>query len=126
MIAMYPAYGVPPPFRARFRSLSIRAIPWAERPAHPGGNDRRHRRRPMDGLLALSNDLAAAVEHAGRAVVGVNGRRRLASTVAGRDPAIDLAVLRVDAGELPVAEIATEPARVDTSYWRSAAARARA
>ncbi len=101
----------------------------------------------MDGLLALSNDLAAAVEHAGRAVVGVNGRRRLGSTgvhwraglivtadhtvevdedvtvtapdgrtltatVAGRDPAIDLAVLRVDAGELPVAEIATEPARV--------------
>ena len=34
----------------------------------------------MDGLLTLSNDLAAAVEHAARAVVGVNGRRRLGST----------------------------------------------
>jgi S1-C subfamily serine protease len=101
----------------------------------------------MDGLLALSNELAAAVEHAGRAVVGVNGRRRLgstgvhwrpglivtadhtvevdedvtvtapdgrtvAATVAGRDPAIDVAVLRVDAGALAVADIATEPARV--------------
>jgi S1-C subfamily serine protease len=101
----------------------------------------------MDGLLAFSNELAAAVEHAGRATVGVNGRRRfgstgvhwrsglivtadhtvevdedvtvtapdgrtLAATVAGRDPAIDLAVLRVDAGDLPLADIATEPARV--------------
>jgi S1-C subfamily serine protease len=101
----------------------------------------------MDGLLALSNELAAAVEHAGRAVVGVNGRRRLGSTgvhwrpglvvtadhtvevdedvtvtapdgrtiaasVAGRDPAIDVAILRVDAGILAVADIATEPARV--------------
>jgi len=34
----------------------------------------------MDGLLALSNDLAAAVERAGRAVVGVNARARLGST----------------------------------------------
>jgi S1-C subfamily serine protease len=101
----------------------------------------------MDGLLALSNDLAAAVEHAGRAVVGVNGRRRFGSTgvhwrpglivtadhtvevdedltvttpdgrtlpatVAGRDPAIDVAVLKVDAGALAVADVATEPARV--------------
>jgi S1-C subfamily serine protease len=101
----------------------------------------------MDGLLALSNDLAAAVEHAGRAVVGVNARRRFGSTgvhwrpglivtadhtvevdeditvtapdgrtlpatVAGRDPAIDLAILKVDAGALGVADIAPEPARV--------------
>jgi S1-C subfamily serine protease len=101
----------------------------------------------MDGLLALSNELAVAVEHAGRAVVGVNGRRRLgstgvhwrpglivtadhtvevdedvtvaapdgrtlAATVAGRDPAIDVAILRVDAGDLAVADIAAEPARV--------------
>jgi S1-C subfamily serine protease len=34
----------------------------------------------MQTLLSLSNDLAAAVERAGRAVVAVNGRRRLAST----------------------------------------------
>ena len=101
----------------------------------------------MEGLLAFSNELAAAVEHAGRATVGVNGRRRfgstgvhwrsglivtadhtvevdedvtvttpdgrtLAATVAGRDPGIDVAILRVDAGDLPVADIATEPARV--------------
>ena len=38
--------------------------------------------------------------------------RTLAATVAGRDPAIDVAVLRVDAGDLAVAEITTEPARV--------------
>ena len=101
----------------------------------------------MDGLLTLSNDLAAAVEHAARAVVGVNARRRfgstgvhwrpglvvtadhtievdeditvttpdggtLATSIAGRDPALDLAILRVDAGGLAVADIATEPARV--------------
>ena len=101
----------------------------------------------MDGLLTLSNDLATAVEHAARAVVGVNARRRfgstgvhwrpglvvtadhtvevdeditvttpdgatLAASVAGRDPAVDLAILKVDAGGLPVADIATEPARV--------------
>ena len=101
----------------------------------------------MDGLLTLSNDLAAAVEHAARAVVGVNARRRfgstgvhwrpglvvtadhtievdeditvttpdggtLAASVAGRDPTVDLAILRVDAGGLAVADIATEPARV--------------
>jgi len=101
----------------------------------------------MDALLALSTELAGAVEQAARYVVGVNARRRfgstgvhwrpgliitadhtvevdeditvttpdgrtLAATVAGRDPAIDIAVLRVDAGDLAVAEIATEPARV--------------
>jgi S1-C subfamily serine protease len=101
----------------------------------------------MDGLLTLSNELAAAVEHAARAVVGVNGRRRFGSTgvhwrpglvvtadhsvevdeditvvapdgrileatVAGRDPAIDLAVLKVEAAGLAVAEIATEASRV--------------
>jgi len=101
----------------------------------------------MDGLATLSDDLAAAVEHAAQAVVGVNARRRfgstgvhwrpglvvtanhtvevdedvtvtaadgatLAATVAGRDPAVDLAILRVEAGGLAVADIATEPARV--------------
>jgi S1-C subfamily serine protease len=101
----------------------------------------------MDGLLTLSNDLATAVEHAARAVVGVNARRRFGSTgvhwrpglivtadhtievdeditvttpdggtlsasIAGRDPAVDLAILKTDAGGLPVADIATEPARV--------------
>jgi S1-C subfamily serine protease len=34
----------------------------------------------MGTLLSLSNDLAAAVAHAGRALVAVNGRRRLPST----------------------------------------------
>jgi len=101
----------------------------------------------MSGLLALSNDLAAAVEHTARFVVGVNGRRRLGSTgvhwrpglivtadhtvevdedisvtaadgrtlpatVAGRDAAIDIAILRVSPEDLAVAEVAAEPARV--------------
>src|SRR6059036_2650415 len=34
----------------------------------------------MNGLQSLSNDLAAAVERAGRAVFAVNGRARLGST----------------------------------------------
>ena len=101
----------------------------------------------MDGLLTLSNDLAAAVEHTARAVVGVNGRRRLgstgvhwrpglvvtadhtveidedltvtsadgrtiAATLAGRDPAIDIAILTIDAGEVAVADVAAEAVRV--------------
>jgi S1-C subfamily serine protease len=94
----------------------------------------------MDGLLTLSNELAAAVEHAGRAVFGVNARPRLGSagvhwrpglivtadhtvqvdeevtvtrpdgrevtaTVAGRDPAIDIAILKVDAPDVAVADV---------------------
>lgn len=101
----------------------------------------------MEGLLTFSNELAAAVEHAARAVVGVNGRRRfgstgvhwrpglvvtadhtvevdedvtvttgdgrtLAASVAGRDPAIDLAILRIDPAGLSVADIAATPPRV--------------
>jgi S1-C subfamily serine protease len=101
----------------------------------------------MDALLTFSNDLAAAVEHAGRAVVGVNARprlgssgihwrpglvvtadhtvevdedltvtaadgRTLAATVAGRDPAIDLAILRIDGGGLAVADVASDAPRV--------------
>src|SRR5215468_500566 len=93
----------------------------------------------MNGLQSLSNDLASAVERAGRAVFGVNGRARLGSTgvhwrpglvvtadhtveadegitvtrpdgrvvgatVAGRDPAIDIAILKVDAPDVAVAE----------------------
>ena len=94
----------------------------------------------MDGLLTLSNDLAAAVERAGQVVFGVNARTRLgstgvhwrsglivtanhtvrvdeditvtrpdgraiAATVAGRDPAIDIAVLKVDAPDVAVADL---------------------
>ena len=94
----------------------------------------------MDGLLTLSNDLAAAVERAGQVVFGVNARTRLASTgvhwrsglivtanhtvrvdeditvtrpdgraiaatLAGRDPAIDIAVLKVDAPDVAVADL---------------------
>ena len=94
----------------------------------------------MDGLLTLSNELAAAVEHAGRAVFGVNARPRLGSTgvhwrpglivtadhtvhvdeevpvtrpdgrvvtakVVGRDPGIDIAILKVDAPDVAVADI---------------------
>jgi len=99
----------------------------------------------MNGLQSLSNDLAAAVERAGRAVFAVNGRARLGSTgvhwrpglvvtgdhtvhveeevtitgpdgraltarVAGRDPTIDVAVLKVDAPGVAVAEIADSDA----------------
>jgi S1-C subfamily serine protease len=91
-------------------------------------------------LLALSNDLAGAVERAGRAVVAVNARPRLPSsgvhwrqgvivtaehtvkqeeeitvaladgrsvpaTLAGRDPSTDLAVLKLQRGELPTADV---------------------
>jgi S1-C subfamily serine protease len=102
----------------------------------------------MDALLSLSNDLAAAVERASRAVFGVNARPRVGSsgvhwrpglvvtanhtvqldedvtvtrpdgrtvpaTVAGRDAAIDLAILKVDAPDVPVADVADgAPARV--------------
>src|SRR5262249_58550071 len=94
----------------------------------------------MDGLLTLSNDLAAAVARAGQVVFGVNARSRLgstgvhwrsglivtanhtvrvdeditvtrpdgrtiAATLAGRDPAIDIAVLKVDAPDVAVADL---------------------
>jgi S1-C subfamily serine protease len=94
----------------------------------------------MESLLTLSNDLAAAVQRAGRTLFAVHGRPRLGSTgihwrsglvvtahhtvqtdrdltvtcpdgrsvaaeVAGRDPGLDLAILRVDAPDVPVADI---------------------
>jgi S1-C subfamily serine protease len=90
-------------------------------------------------LLAFSNDLATAVERAGKAVVGINAQQRISSsgvhwrsgvivtadhtvrhdeeitvtlpdnctvpaTLAGRDSSIDLAVLKLQEVELPVAE----------------------
>ena len=99
----------------------------------------------MDGLLALSNDLATAVDRGGRAVVGVAARPRLHSTgvhwrqgfvvtanhtvqvddgitvarpdgrsvsaaLVARDPAIDVAILKVDALDVGVAEIADSSA----------------
>jgi S1-C subfamily serine protease len=91
-------------------------------------------------VLALSNDLAGAVERAGRAVVAVNARPRLSSsgvhwrqgvivtaehtikrteeitvtlpdgrlapaTLAGRDASTDLAVLTLEGGETPPADL---------------------
>jgi S1-C subfamily serine protease len=90
-------------------------------------------------LAALSDDLAGAVERAGRSVVAIHARRRIpasgvhwrdgiivganhtihldeditvalpdgstvTASVAGRDPTTDLAILRVPAGALAVAE----------------------
>ena len=94
----------------------------------------------MDRLVALSDDLASAVERAGRTVLTVHGRPRLPSSgihwrpglvvtashtvraeeditvtrpdgrpvparLAGRDPALDVAVLTIEASELAVADI---------------------
>jgi S1-C subfamily serine protease len=94
----------------------------------------------MNTLLALSGELAAAVERTGRAMFAVHGRPRVPSTgvhwrpglvvtanhtvhadeelrltrpdggsvtgaLVGRDPARDLAVVRVEAAEVPVAEL---------------------
>ena len=94
----------------------------------------------MDRLRALSDELAAAVTQAGRAMLAVHARPRLPSTgvhwrsglvvtanhtvhaddgvtvtrpdgravpatLLGRDPARDLAVLRMDGTDVPVAEI---------------------
>jgi S1-C subfamily serine protease len=104
----------------------------------------------METLLSLSNDLAAAVERAARAVVAVHARPRLASTgvhwrpgvvvtadhtvrsdddlrvtrpdgravpatLAGRDPATDLAVLRVADLAGPPAERG-DPARLRVGH----------
>jgi S1-C subfamily serine protease len=94
----------------------------------------------MDQLLALSDQLAGAVQQAGRAVFAVHARPRVPSTgvhwrsglvvtahhtvqvdeeitvtrpdgrtatatVAGRDAALDVAVLKVDASNVPVADL---------------------
>ncbi len=101
----------------------------------------------MDELLAFSNELAAAVDRAGRSVVGVTARPRLgstgvhwrpgfvvtanhtvqtddgitvtrpdgrtvAATLAGRDPTIDVAILKVDPFDVEVAEADSLSARV--------------
>lgn len=93
----------------------------------------------MDRLLALSDELAAAVERASRGLFTVHGRPRVPSTgvhwrsrlvitanhtvhadegltvtrpdggsaagvLVGRDPSCDLALLRIDAEDVPVAE----------------------
>jgi S1-C subfamily serine protease len=94
----------------------------------------------MDGLLAFSDQLATAVQQAGRAVFAVHGRPRVPSTgvhwrsglivtanhtvqtdddltvtgpdgrsapatVIGRDSAVDLAVLKVGASDVAVADV---------------------
>ena len=102
----------------------------------------------MDRLLALSDDLAAAVDRTGRCVFAVRGRPRLPSTgihwrsglivtaahtvqadeevtvvgpdgrpvpaaAVGQDTALDLAVLKVDAPDVAVADIGdSDAARV--------------
>ena len=101
--------------------------------------------QPSGTLLSLSNDLAGAVERAGRSVVAVHARHRLPSTgvhwrqgvivtadhtierdeeitvtladgksvqatLAGRDSGTDLAVLKVQGLELPVADIGDDAA----------------
>src|SRR5262249_13160525 len=117
------------------------------RPVHPGDSLRsahagswRAGGHHMDRLSGLSEELAAAVERAARAVVTVRGRPRVASTgihwrrglvvtaahtvqaddeitvahptgetstatVVGREPTLDVAVLKVEAPNLPVAEL---------------------
>jgi Trypsin-like serine proteases, typically periplasmic, contain C-terminal PDZ domain len=57
----------------------IRAIPFPVLGLHAAGGISDSKEGPMDSLLTLSNELAAAVEHAGRAVFGINARPRLGS-----------------------------------------------
>ena len=99
----------------------------------------------MEGLLALSDELATAVDRAGRAIVGIAARPRLGSTgvhwrqglvvtanhtvhtdegitvtradgrtvgavLAARDPAIDVAILKVDGLDVGIAELADSSA----------------
>jgi S1-C subfamily serine protease len=110
-------------------------------------------------LLALSNDLAAAVERAGRSLVSVYARERIpssgihwregvvvtaahtvrreeeimlklpagqkiAATLAGVDPGTDLAALKIEKAEVPVAELgdssALKPGHFVLSVGRSA------
>src|ERR687891_715531 len=63
------------------------------------------RRDHVDGMLALSDQLAAAVQKAGQAVFAVHGRPRVPSTVVGRDSALDVAVLGIGAVDVAVADV---------------------
>jgi len=47
-----------------------------------------------------------AVEHDDELNVTLPGGERVAAKLAGRDPSTDLAILRIDAGDLPVAQLA--------------------
>jgi len=75
----------------------------------------------MNGLQSLSNDLALAVERAGRAVFAVNGRARLGSTGVHWRPGL---VVTAD-HTVHVDEEVTRSASA-TSCWRWARARERA
>jgi len=63
-------------------------------------------RRPSTGVVWSSDGVILTTEHAVRRdddiVVTVGDGRELAATLAGRDPSTDLALLRVQAGGLPV------------------------
>jgi S1-C subfamily serine protease len=81
---------------------------------------RRHRgatgiRWGTDGTIVTSSH---AVEHADQVTVGLADGRAIEANVVGRDPGLDLALLRADAGAL--AEPAGASARAELA-WRDAA-----
>jgi len=100
---------------------SVRAVPRGPSAAHAGGNDR-NESDEGGGNGRFAGTFQRARGRGGAcgpvrgwckraAAVRLDGAT-LAASVAGRDPAVDLAIVRVDAGALPVADIATETARV--------------
>src|SRR5207249_880185 len=127
---------------------SARRLKLSGRPGHSGYSIPRvppacseARRNDVDKLISLSEELAAAVQHAGRAVYAVHGRPRVPSsgvhwrsglvvtanhtvqtdsdltvtgpdgrtapaTLVGRDSALDVALLKIDAADRAVADVA--------------------
>jgi putative serine protease PepD len=57
----------------------------------------------QDGYILTNNHVVEAAADGGEVIVNFADNRRLPATIVGRDPAYDLAVLKVDATDLPTA-----------------------
>ncbi len=66
-----------------------------------------------DGYIVTNNHVVA---DARRIQVVLNDGRTFAATLVGRDPSTDIAVLKIDAGDLPVARLAPDDA-VEVGEW---------